>query len=212
MHEIPNAIMLTVILLNIYILGSSRLGACIHAVALQGAIISLLPLLIHGFAVHAIILAIGAFLLKGLAIPRLLLRAVKKANIKKKIEPRIGYVPSLIFGALATGSAFIFADRLPLMSEHVHSLVIPTSMATLAIGFLLLITRRKAINQVLGYLIFENGIFLFGVLLSEAMPLMVEAGVLLDMLVAIFVMGIVMNHINKEFSSIDTENLCLLRE
>lgn len=212
MHEIPNAIMLTVILLNFFILGSSRLGACIQAVALQGAILALLPPLFHGLATHAVILAISAFLLKGVAIPWLLLRAVKQTRIKRKIDPRIGFVASLILGAMATGAAFIFGDQLPLMPEHIHSLVIPTAMSTLAMGFIILITRKKAINQVLGYLIFENGIFLFGILLSEAMPLMVEAGVLLDMLVAIFVMGIVMNHINQEFSSIDTANLCLLRE
>ncbi len=67
----------------------------------------------------------------------------------------------------------------------------PTALATMFSGFLLLITRRKAITQVLGYLILENGIFIFGVLLSAALPLMVEAGVLLDLLVGIFVMGIV---------------------
>jgi len=212
MHEIPNTIMLTVILINFFIIGSSRLGACIQAVALQGAILALLPPLIHGFSGHTIILSSGAFLLKGIAIPWLLLRATKQIQIKRNITPRIGFVASLILGALATGGAFIFADRLPLITEHVHSLVIPTAMSTLAMGFLLLITRKKAINQVLGYLVFENGIFLFGILLAKAMPLMVEAGVLLDMLVAIFVMGIVMNHINQEFSSIDTENLCLLRE
>jgi hydrogenase-4 component E len=212
MQEISNIIMLTIILLNFFILGSSRLGACIQAVAIQGAIISLLPPLMHGISTHAIILAGGAFLLKGVAIPQLLIRAIRQVGIKREIEPRIGYMPSLILGALATGGAFIFGDRLPLIGEHLHSLIIPTSMATMAMGFLLLITRLKAITQVLGYLIFENGIFLFGILLSEAMPLMVEAGVLLDMLVAIFVMGIVMNHINREFSSIDAEYLCLLRE
>ena len=212
MHDIPNIIMLTVILLNFFILGSSRLGACIHAVALQGAILAILPLFLHGLVAHSIILAVGAFILKGIAIPWLLLRAIKQVRIKREIEPRIGYVASLILGALATGCAFIFGDQLPLISEHVHTLVIPASMATLAMGFLLLITRLKAITQVLGYLILENGIFLFGILLAEAMPIMVEAGVLLDMLVAIFVMGIVMNHINREFSSINTENLCLLRE
>lgn len=212
MYDIANLIMLTVILSNFFILGSSRLGACIQAVALQGAILALLPPLLHGLVPHAIILAVSAFLLKGLVIPWLLMRAIKKVKIRRGIEPRIGYVPSLILGALVTGVAFIFGDQLPLITAHVHSLVIPTAMTTLAMGFLVLITRLKAINQVLGYLIFENGIFLFGILLSEAMPLMVEAGVLLDMLVAIFVMGIVMNHINKEFSSIDTENLCLLRE
>jgi len=212
MTDIADLIMLTVILLNFFILGSSRLGACVRAVALQGAILSCLAPLLHGLAPHALFLAASAFLLKGLVIPWLLFRAIKKVQIKRKIEPRISYVASLMLGALVTGSAFIFGDRLPLITEHVHSLVIPTAMTTLAMGFLILITRTKAITQVLGYLIFENGIFLFGILLSETMPAMVEAGVLLDMLVAIFIMGIVMNHINREFSSINTEELCLLRE
>jgi hydrogenase-4 component E len=79
-------------------------------------------------------------------------------------------------------------------------------------GFLLLITRRKALTQVLGYLVMENGIFIFAVLLSEAIPLMVEAGILLDLLVGIFVMGIVLNHINQEFSTINTERLTALKE
>jgi len=119
---------------------------------------------------------------------------------------------TMMLGAFTTAGAFIFADRLPLLPAHQHSLFIPAAFATLGAGFLILITRRKAITQVLGYLIFENGIFLFGILLAEAIPLLVEAGVLLDMLVAIFVMGIVMNHINREYSSINTENLCLLKE
>jgi len=73
-------------------------------------------------------------------------------------------------------------------------------------------TRRKAITQVVGYLILENGIFIFGILLSEAMPLMVEAGFLLDMMVGIFVMGIVINQINREFSTMNTERLSALKE
>ena len=63
----------------------------------------------------------------------------------------------------------------------------------------------------IGYLILENGIFIFGLLLTEAMPVMVEAGALLDLLVGIFVMGIIINHINREFSSIDTSRLTALK-
>jgi hydrogenase-4 component E len=79
-------------------------------------------------------------------------------------------------------------------------------------GCLLLISRKKAISQVTGYLILENGIFIFGLLLTEAMPLMVEAGALLDLLVGIFVMGIIINQISQEFSSIDTSRLTSLKE
>jgi hydrogenase-4 component E len=154
-----------------------------------------------------------ALVLKGIAIPWLLLRAIREVRIRREVEPLIGFVPTLILGALVTTAAFIFADFLPLLAQHQpHGLFIPTALATLFAGFLLLMTRRKAITQVLGYLMLENGIFIFGILLSAAMPMMVEAGVLLDLLVAVFVMGIVMNQINREFSTLNTELLSALKE
>ena len=88
----------------------------------------------------------------------------------------------------------------------------PASLATVLTGFLVLTTRRKAITQVVGYLVLENGIFIFGLLLVEAMPFLVEIGVLLDLFVGVFVMGIIIDHINREFSSLDTEHLTSLRE
>jgi hydrogenase-4 component E len=159
-----------------------------------------------------VLLSAGAFIFKGVFIPLLLLRAIREVRIRREVEPVIGYVPTLILGALMTAGAFLFADFLPLAAEHHDGLFVPTALATMFSGFLLLITRRKAITQVLGYLMLENGIFIFGVLLSEALPLMVEGGVLLDLLVGVFVMGIVMNQINREFSSINTESLTALKE
>lgn len=212
MPDINNLLLLSVILINFFTLGSSRLGACIRAVALQGSVLALLPLTVHGLTPHALGLAAGAFAFKGIFIPWLLFRAISEVRIRREIEPLIGYVPTLLLGALTTAAAFIFADSLPLTPEHRGTLFIPTALATLGTGFLLLITRRKAITQVLGYLVFENGIFIFGVLLTTAMPLMVEAGVLLDLLVAVFIMGIVMHQINREFSTLNTERLSSLRE
>ncbi len=77
---------------------------------------------------------------------------------------------------------------------------------------MLLATRRKAITQVVGYLALENGVFVMGLTLVEAMPFFVEIGVLLDLVVAIFVMGIIIEHISREFSSIDTTRLSALKE
>jgi hydrogenase-4 component E len=68
------------------------------------------------------------------------------------------------------------------------------------------------VAQVMGFLVLENGVFVFGMLLTGIMPTMVEAGVLLDLFVAVFVMGIVMFHINREFSSLDTAKLSALRD
>jgi hydrogenase-4 component E len=212
MADLNNLCLLVVILINFFVLGSSRLGACIHAVALQGAVLALLPLTAHGVSGHTVLLAAGAFALKGVFIPRLLLRAIREVRIRREMEPLIGFVPTLLLGALVTAGSFIFGDLLPLVAAHQGGLFIPTALATLFAGFLLLISRRKAITQVVGYLILENGIFIFGVLLVEAMPLMVEAGILLDLLVAVFVMGIVIGQINREFSTLDTEQLSALKE
>lgn len=207
-----NLLLISVILINFFTLGSARLVACIRAVALQGALLSLLPLTTHGMSGHAIFLGVGALAFKGILIPWLLLRAIREVRIRREVEPYIGFVPTLVLGALVTAGAFIFANHLPLAQEHHASLYVPTALATMFSGFLLLITRRKALTQVLGYLMLENGIFIFAVLLSEAIPLMVEAGILLDLLVGVFVMGIVLHQISREFSTFNTERLSALKE
>ena len=113
---------------------------------------------------------------------------------------------------LGTGLAVVFSRTLPLAPQHLGSLLLPASFATVLTGFLILTTRRKAITQVVGYLVLENGIFIMGLALLEAMPFLVEVGVLLDLFVAIFVMGIIINHISREYSSLDTARMRTLKE
>jgi hydrogenase-4 component E len=93
-----------------------------------------------------------------------------------------------------------------------HPFLVPTALATVWTGLLLVVSRRKAVTQVLGFLVLENGVFVFGLLLTDFMPVMVEAGVLLDLLAAVFVMGIVMFQINREFASLDTHALSSLKD
>lgn len=212
MTEFADQLLVLVMLINLVMLGTSRLIFSIRAVAVQGVILGILPGLIHPFSGHLAAITIGIILAKGIVIPYLISDAVRKAQIRREVEPFIGYVPTLILGALFTALAFVFAEQLPLAPEHKGLLFIPASIATLLTGFLILTTRRKAISQVIGYLVMENGIFVFGLLLTEAMPIMVEAGALLDLLVGIFVMGIVINHISREFSSLDTSRLRTLKE
>jgi hydrogenase-4 component E len=211
MYDLTNLLLIAVILINFFTLGSSRLGSCIRAVAAQGALLALIPLATHGWSRHTLILGVGALALKGVLIPLVLTRALRQVRMRRESGPLIGYIPTMVLGALITSAAFIFADFLPLQPEHRGGLFIPTSLATLFVGFLLLMTRREAISQVLGYLVLENGIFIFGTLLAEAMPLMVEAGVLLDLLVGVFIMGIVMDQIHREFSTLNTERLSALK-
>jgi hydrogenase-4 component E len=212
MFSLADQFLVLVLLINFISLGTSRLIFSIRAVAVQGVILGILPGLIHPFSWHLVGITVVIIAVKGFVIPSLLGRAVRTAEIKREVEPFLGYVPTLLLGAMFTALSFSFAGKLPMAAEHQNFMFVPASIATLMTGFLVLTTRRKAISQVIGYLIMENGIFIFGLLLAEAMPIMVEAGALLDLLVGTFVMGIVINQISREFSSLDTSLLTSLKE
>jgi hydrogenase-4 component E len=199
--------------LNLLALASSRLPSVIRAAALQGMVLGILPLLIeHEFQWIVGLVAVGTIAVKGFVIPHLLRRALRAANIDREVRPLIGFVPSLLIGAAAAIGAVALAGTLPMRPEQAGSLLVPGSFATVVGGFLMLMGRTKAISQVCGYLILENGIYLFGLLLINSTPLLVEAGILLDLTVAVFVIGIIMDRIQKEFDSLDTNKLTTLRE
>jgi hydrogenase-4 component E len=149
---------------------------------------------------------------KGVVIPNLLRRAMRAANIEREIQPFIGLIPSLLLGAGGTIAAMVLAGHLPLLPEHKGMLLVPGAIASVLTGFILLIGRAKAISQVCGYLILENGIYLFGLLLIHSTPLLVESGILLDITVGVFVIGIIVDRIQRAFDSLDTRKLTSLRE
>lgn len=215
MSSLTDSVFILVVVLDLFLLASSRLNAAIRAVALQGALLSILPVLIateEHHPAHTLLLAGGALVVKALVIPWLLFRAIREAAIRREMEPVIGFVSSMILGAVGVALAFVFSRGLPLPIAGQHEFLVPTSLATVWTGLLLVVARKKAVTQVMGFLVLENGVFVFGMLLSGIMPRMVEAGVLLDLFVAVFVMGIVMFHINREFSSLDTAKLSALRD
>jgi hydrogenase-4 component E len=206
-------LLVQVLLVNFFVLGSSRLRAVVYAVAFQGVLLGLMPIFVHGeIGWWLVLLVTATIVIKGFVLPELLSYAMREVVISREIEPIVGYVPSLLLGAAGTGLALAFARTLPLAPNHSGTLVVPASLATALTGFLILTTRRKAITQAVGYLVLENGIFLFGLLLVEAMPFLVEIGVLLDLFVCVFVMGIIIHHINREFSSLSTEHLARLKD
>jgi hydrogenase-4 component E len=213
MNAAADAPLILILLLNFFVLGSSRIRAIIYTVAAQGALLGILPALVYGgLGPREAAVSVGAVVLKAVVIPRMLMRAMRDLPIRREIEPLVGFRSSLVLGALATGASMFLAGQLPLAESSAATLVVPASFATVLTGFIVLTTRIKAITQVLGYLILENGIFIFGLALLEATPFLVEVGVLLDLFVAIFIMGIIINHISREFASAGDERLWTLRE
>jgi hydrogenase-4 component E len=213
MPPLLDPLLIAALALNFVALGVSQLRSVIQAVALQGVLLGALPLLVHpDVGVRTVVLVGAVVLLKGFVVPVLLFRAMREVNIQREVKPLVGFISSLFLLAVGTALAVVFAGTLPLMPGHGSSLLVPASLSTVLTGFLVLTTRQKAILQVLGYLLLENGIFIFGTLLLEAMPVLVEAGVLLDLFTGVFVMGIIIHHINREFASVSTEHLTELKE
>jgi hydrogenase-4 component E len=212
MGQFVDLIVILALALNFVALAVSRVRTLIHAVAVQGIILGLLPIVMHGLGIHEVLLSIGTVLIKGIVIPNLLFHALREVNIQREIKPLVSFITSMVLGAIGTGLAIMFSGALPMASQHAGLLLVPASLATVLTGFLILTTRQKAIVLVLGYLILENGIFMFGLLLLDAMPVLVEAGVLLDLFTAVFVMGIIVHHINRAFDSTSTEHLTKLKE
>lgn len=211
MTAFAELLLLLIVLTDFAVLGTSRLSACIRMVAIQGGLLGLLSLTVDDpRSVHAVALASGTLLIKGIVLPAFLRWAMREAAVRREMEPAIGYMTSLLLGAMAVGGSFAIAAHLPRVT-HID-LLVPIGFATLIIGLLVLITRAKAITQVVGYLMLENGVYMFGLTQLSRVPFLVEVGVLLDVFVGVFIMGIVAFHINREFDSISAANLVELRE
>lgn len=213
MIEFINVLYVVILTLNLFALGNGRIQSAINIVAAQGVILGALPLLIApDRGAELFVSAFAAIALKGFIIPGMMKKALRDVRIKREVEPLIGLLPSTILGAAVTAGVLLASRELARGLPAVTSLVIPTSFATILAGFILLITRYKAISQVLGYLVLENGIYLFSLLLVEAIPFVVEMGMLLDLFVSVFIVSIIANHINQAFSSLDTRRLSSLKE
>jgi hydrogenase-4 component E len=213
MVHIVDPVLIVALALNFVALSVSRIRAVINAVALQGILLGALPVVVHPhLGLRGIPLVVVSMVLKGIVFPSLLVRAMREADIQHEVRPVVNYMTSLLLGAVGTALAMVFSASLPLAGKDADVLLVPTSLATVWTGFLMLTTRKKAIMQVLGYLLLENGIFVFGLLLLEAMPFLVEVGVLLDLFTVVFVMGIIIHHISREFASMSTEHLTELKE
>ena len=203
--------LILIVFLGVVILGSSRLGTMIQLFAAQSLVLSATPWLVHP-GKHAVVMTVGTVVVKVFLMPNLLFWAMRHVSMRREVQPLIGYGKTLMLGGFFIGAAFLISSRMDLPVKETSNLLVPCAFSVIMIGFLLLVSRFKAITQVVGYLVMENGIFLFALLLLDKTPLLVEMGILLDIFVGVLVMGIVINHINQEFGSASTINLTNLRD
>jgi len=212
------AIFLIVLLLSDFLLvAAGRLFHCIKLVAFQGIIIGLLPLVFWNWSngmphTETFLISLINLLVKGVLLPLLLSRAMHRTGVKRELEPFIGYSASLMLTALWTALAFWGSFHWKIGAAAASPLFAPVAFTTMFSGLFIIIARKKAITQVIGFLVFENAITIFGSGMMLEYGMLVELGILLDVLVLVFIMGIAVFHINREFMHIDSDKLNMLND
>ncbi len=207
-----DGVMVVLILTNLALLGTSRITVCIRIIALQGVVLGTLPMLAgEEVTLRLALLTTATVLLKGVVFPWLLLRAMRKAEIQREVEPYVGYILSVMVGLLSLGGSVWLAQGLPLPGPMAGTLALPVALFMIFVGLFTICSRRKAISQILGYIVVENGMYAFGAVILDEVPTLVELGVLLDVFVAVFVMGVAIYHIRREFDHMDVDQLDTLK-
>ncbi len=202
------------LLVNLRLFASSRMGSLIRGAAAQSFLTVCLSALLRdgGITAESWIFLIVSGLVKCLVLPLLMFRALRTVGIRRDIEPFVGYRVSLFLGLGAAAFSFWGVVQLPLPGGGVNPTAIAAALLSMITGLFLIVARRKAISQAIGYLVMENGIFGLAPSLAVHSPLIVEAGVLLDVFVGVFVMSVIILHIRQEFKHIDIDRLSELKD
>jgi hydrogenase-4 component E len=200
--------------LTILLIIRTRLEAQVRAFALQSFVLALLSMLIALYSASLELFGVGVVLVvvKGVMIPRVLNRAVAKIGLSRVAAPYLGTAPALMICGILTIIAFYVMTPIAASNPLPTADAIPLAFAGILIGFFIMVNRRRAVTQILGFLMLENGIFLLALLATYGVPFIVEMGVFLDVLVAVLIMEVFVYRIKNNLESIDVGELEKLKE
>jgi len=150
--------------------------------------------------------------LKALILPWILHRLIRKLNVKWDVETLINIPTTMLVGIALVIFAFNLALPISQLAGTITRSTLGIAIASVLLSFLMMITRRKAVPQVIGFLAMENGLFFAATSATYGMPLLVELGIGLDVLVGTFIFGIFFFHIREQFDSLDIHHLEKLKE
>ena len=209
-----DSLLVFLVLTNFALLASRLPAARIRLTAIQGLLLAALTILVHAadFGPRILLLALASGAVKAGVFPWLLYRAVRESDVRRGVDPFLGYTGSVLMGLLLLAFAIWMSVRLPLPVSQAPALAPPVAFFSILAGLLLVVTRKTALSQVLGYLVLENGVYTFGISLAYEQQFLVELGILLDLLVGVFVMGIIIFHISREFDRIEVDRLSSLKD
>lgn len=212
--QLLNTFAALLLLSSFAMLSQRRVVTMVHLLALQGVLLGLATLLLawrtgNG---HLYVSAAMTLALKALFLPWLLHRLIRRLGVYWDSEPLLNIAGTMLVGLLIVIFAFGLAQPIAALATTSTRSSIGIAVAVVLLAFLTMITRRKAMSQVVGFLSMENGLFFGAMSATYGMPMIIELGVALDVLVAMLVLGVFFFQIREQFDSLDLHHLESLKE
>lgn len=212
--QILNLLASILLLLTFAMLGQRRILSLIHLFTLHGATLVAAALIV-AYVTHDNTLYISAgltFALKVVLIPWILHKLIRRLNVKWDVESLINVPATMLIGIVLVIIAFNLALPVSRLSASLAHGTLGVALACMLLSLMMMITRSKAVPQVIGFLSMENSVFFAATAATNGMPMIVELGVALSVLGGILILGVFMFQIREQFDSMDIHNLETLKE
>jgi hydrogenase-4 component E len=212
--QLLNACAALLLLVSFAMLSQRRIVSLVNLLALQGALLCMATLLLawRTGEKHLYVSAALTLCLKVLFLPWLLHRLIRRLEVYWDTEPMLNMAGTLLTGLVTVVFAFGLAQPISALANTAARNTLGIAVAVILLAFITMITRRKAMSQVVGFLSMENGLFFGAMSATYGMPMIVELGVALDVLVAMLVLGVFFFQIREQFDSLDLSHLESLKE
>jgi hydrogenase-4 component E len=212
--QLINLFAALLLLLSFALLAQRRVLSLIHLFTLQGITLVASTSIMAYFTQqpHLYYSAALTFVLKVMVIPWLLHRLIKRLDVRWDVESLLNIPTTMLLGIVLVIFAFNLAAPISSLSASVARGTLGIALACVLLSFLMMITRTKAIAQVIGFLAMENALFFAATSATYGMPMVVELGIALDVLIGMVILGVFMFQIREQFDSLDIRKLERLRE
>jgi hydrogenase-4 membrane subunit HyfE len=212
--QLLNTFAALLLLSSFAMLSQRRVVTMVNLLAFQGVLLGLATLLLgwRTGTTHLYVSAGMTLALKALFLPWLLHRLIRRLDVYWDSEPLLNIAATMLVGLLVVIFAFGLAQPIAALATTSTRSSIGIAVAVVLLAFLTMITRRKAMSQVVGFLSMENGLFFGAMSATYGMPMIIELGVALDILVAMLVLGVFFFQIREQFDSLDLHHLESLKE
>ncbi|MCX8086534.1 MAG: formate hydrogenlyase [Rhodocyclaceae bacterium] len=212
--QLINLCAAAILLLAFAMLAQRRVLQLIDLFALQGfaLFLSTLIVAVKTGQTHLYFSAALTLALKVAVLPLILRRLVQRLHVKGEVEPLINIPTTMLVGIMLVVVAFNVALPIAQLSATITRGTLGIALATVMLAFLMMITRKKAITQVVGFLAMENGLFLAATSATYGMPMVVELGIALDVLIGVIILGVFFFQIRDQFDSLDIHHLERLKD